>query len=267
MIKAFLKNILNSYRHSAYFFSVDNVIRIYTPGAKTVLHIGANHGQELEAYERNGIQKVIWCEGLPEALTVLKKKLSGSKIKNVLVEGFLSDRDDDSFMLREASNSGSSTLLAQKEEIEGVTFKEKGMVHTKRLDTLFNELNLPATDIDLVLLDVEGFEYKVLSGMGHVMDSAKWVICEFSIRENHAGCPVLSDLDDLLLKNNFVRIKNWLGVVSGDALYRKQSSISSWEKLRMNISSSIFQSKPFQILLWTKWRLRQLILRSMGIQA
>jgi len=79
-----------------------------------VLHIGAHHGQEYEAYIKNNINNCIFFEPSKNSFNILKGKFS-DKSNVVLINKALGNYCDDIEMYIETANHGqSSSLLKPK---------------------------------------------------------------------------------------------------------------------------------------------------------
>ena len=55
---------------------------------KGIIHCGAHHAEESDAYERHGISKVVWVEGNSELVPIVESKVGNlpeNKVFNYLV--------------------------------------------------------------------------------------------------------------------------------------------------------------------------------------
>jgi len=100
-------------------------------------------------------------------------------------------------------------------EVDGVT-----------LDAFWTSIYTP--EIDLLWLDIEGFEYKVLVAATESLRHIKYIYTEVNFQQfRRDGC-VFDDINTLLTKNGFVLIDKWAqganwGEWQGNVLYRNAS--------------------------------------------
>ncbi len=77
----------------------------------------------------------------------------------------------------------------------GVTFKKYKTYNIYRADEIFAK----DLKIDMVNLDVQGFELEVLKGFGSLLDSTKLIYSEINTAELYSGCVLIEQLDEFLL--------------------------------------------------------------------
>lgn len=70
----------------------------------------------------------------------------------------------------------------------------------------YDDLGLPAPD--LIAMDVQGYELKVLKGFGKIINDVYAIVLETSISENYFGGSRVLDIFKFLNKNNFKLVKN-----------------------------------------------------------
>jgi len=209
---------------------------IHTAGGepfKTVLHIGAHYGQELAAYENNGVQKIIWIDGNEGVFEELKSKTSHSKLEQVYLCACLSDEEKEVDF--HVANNGldwktdgqSSSLLefgTHAKMYPQVKYVEHKKVYTRRFDQWAEEQTslFEMREIDFVNIDVQGAELKVLKGFGHYLLSSRLraIYTEINLEEVYKGCCLVGELDSYLQQFGFKRVltktpeRTW-----GDSLY------------------------------------------------
>lgn len=232
-----MRLLFDAYRRRTAFDLV-TLSRRFGIAVRGVLHVGANMGQEAEVYQRLGAHRVIWVEGFEDYFRKLESHLSafpGQEAHCVLV----SDRDGEELQFRIASNTGSSTAMAPGADFarnfDGIVFDKVMTLRARRLDAYFHERNTPFDDINVLVLDVEGSELKVLRSIGGLMRHFDWAVCEVSLTPNFEGGPLLKDIDDFFLANGFRRRALKCGLTSGDGLYERVMP-SAWDRLAMSLS-------------------------------
>jgi len=98
-----------------------------------------------------------------------------------------------------ASRADSSSLLALGDEQKAIFgMDEVGTlaVAVRRLDEIFAPGTLPAPA--LLKIDVQGFEYEVIEGIGALADAIEWVFVETSFVELYRGQRLHEEVADLL---------------------------------------------------------------------
>lgn len=139
------------------------------------LDLGANIGSIVvpAAKRRPDIQAVA-VEAAPWIFTYLQKNISINGLENVKAVSYaLFDSDDKElsfFSPRDKFGKGSLSPVFTQQEVK---------VKSKRLDTLVQELDLKK--VDLIKIDVEGFEYYVFKGAEKLLKTldAPIIIFEF----------------------------------------------------------------------------------------
>jgi len=177
---------------------------IRTPG---VLHLGANTGQEAQAYQDQGISQVIWVEALPHIHTALAdhiKQFPG----HVALLACLSDKDDDRVNFNIASNGAQSSSMLQfgthKQEHPSVHFVGKVTMFTSRLDTLLQYHKLEIGEDWFLNADLQGAELLALKGMGDLLKKFKHAYIEVNDKHLYKGCPLTAEIDTYLADFGFV---------------------------------------------------------------
>jgi len=164
--------------------------------ARSVLHLGAHLGEEANEYEAFGIESVLWVEGNPGVCSRLRESVGGRAGHQVL-EGAISDADDDEVEFHIASNSFSSSLLRMKlhrEKHPDVTEVMTVRVKTVTVDTLLSRHKIDPGKFDLLVMDLQGAELKALMGMRKTLCMVRHIITEVNTEELYQGCALLPGL-------------------------------------------------------------------------
>lgn len=185
---------------------------------KGIVHIGAHHAEELSSYR--GLPTV-WVEGHPEYAQVLAKKVARLP-GQIAIEAVLSDEEGevDFFITRDEF---ASSLLQPQEHTSyfpHAGLKESIKVKTVRFDTMVEAHGLDMSQYNVLVLDVQGVEDKVIRGMGKYSTHFPIIITEFFLTNDmYRGNTTLGDLD-LLLKDDYRRVyPQVVNKLIGDALY------------------------------------------------
>jgi FkbM family methyltransferase len=189
-----------------------------------VIHVGAHIGQEWQEYIDNfGEIETHWFEPIPEVYKQLENNLS-DKPKTYLYNTALGDGDFTEKMYVDNGNEGQSSSILKPKEVRSqfphIKFEEsdKIEINISKLDSY----NL--SNCNLLALDTQGYELKVLKGSIETLKNIDYIFTEFNTIEMYEGCPTLDDLDGFLLPFDFERVETWYTSSNwGDAFYIKKN--------------------------------------------
>ena len=144
-----------------------------------IIHIGAHHGEEAQAYQEAGVKSVFWFEANPEVYNELFKKTKKfDKIEQTYILSCLSDTDGEEVEFNIANNGHSSSILdlgTHANMYPHIKYTKSILVKTKRFDSFLDEETgrigswpEKISEFDFINLDVQGAELKVLKGFGDV---------------------------------------------------------------------------------------------------
>jgi FkbM family methyltransferase len=150
-----LKRALGRYEPEK-FSAIENVVN----NGMTFLDVGANKG-DFSFFAGNMVGpsgKVIAFEPEPGNCNWIKKSIQKNPLSNIsLIEIALSNKDEERDLYLGEKSGWHSIVEGAKNRGEG-----KISVHTQKLDSIFDSLNL--SSVDAMKIDVEGAEYDVISG-------------------------------------------------------------------------------------------------------
>lgn len=179
----------------------------------TVLHIGANKGQEIEEYSQFAVKKIIWVEALEELMSDLKKNTKNYQIEQEYYCDLLSDKDNEKIIFNVANNEGQSSSMldfgTHKKYVPSVEMINKKTLISKKFSTFSKENKINLNEIEFINLDVQGAELKVLTGFENIFQdfqNIKGVFSEVNFEEVYVGCPLIQDIDGFFDKFNFKRV-------------------------------------------------------------
>lgn len=196
---------------------------------KGVIHIGAHHGEEVEAYRQCGVQNVVWVEASRSFMADLyshTQRFPG--IKQYYLNECMSDVDGDVVNFNIANNGQSSSILelgTHANLYPHINYVKSVEMKTKTFENVLQQKkDLNIDDYDFINLDVQGAELKVLKGFGDLLHkpNIKAVYTEINFEHVYKDCCLAEELDAYLQQFSFKRIKTsapertW-----GDALYVK----------------------------------------------
>ena len=188
---------------------------------KTVVHVGANIGEELEFYDSLGVNKIYFFEPREEAIAELVENCK--KFKNridiaIFPIGLGSQKEEKTIF-----NGGqSSSFLSPKVHLEvhpQIHFNVGKTLSVRRGDTILPD----GLCIDMLNIDVQGYELEVLKGLGNLLINTKLIYTEINVDELYESCPTLEYIDAYLFSFKFKRVEGLVTDLKwGDAIYIKQ---------------------------------------------
>jgi FkbM family methyltransferase len=193
---------------------------------KIIFELGSRDLEDalkLEKYYENSIVYAFECN--PDCLIECKKNIALSK--NVfLIEKAVSINDGVvtfyPFDLKKYNNMGSSSMLKinfSNRNINDPDYKRENPqfeinVEGIRLDTFIKQNNIHK--IDLLCIDLQGYELNALKSLGEHINNVKYIITECSIESTYEGGATFKELNEYLSdfnfkyvsSNKFVALKN-----------------------------------------------------------
>jgi len=203
---------------------LESVLERHKITPKGVIHIGAHIGQEYELYEKLNIENILFFEPNPYVYPILFEKVKN--FPNVTTYNCaLGDFNGTTSMNIEFSNQGqSSSILNPKKHLDlypHITFPEKVEIEVFK----FDDLDIDTSLYNIMNIDVQGYELKVLTGAEKCLKNIDIIITEVNIDEVDEGCPNIDEIDVFLKQNGFTRREtNLIGALWGDAVYIKDKN-------------------------------------------
>ena len=182
---------------------------------KTIFDIGANLGQSIDRFQEIYPTSNIYSfEPTPELFINLNEKYSNNKKVTIYNFAISNENNTGEFYTYKyhrinsfyATDKKSKFHLSRKisaEEKNDEIFQQKIEVTTKKIDTLFKEFKLE--NIDILKIDTQGSEDKILEGCSSLLANNKIKIIELELILGFAYEKQLSffDLEKTLAKYNY----------------------------------------------------------------
>jgi hypothetical protein len=227
--------------------SVSDLVNFWGVKPKRVLHIGAHHAEELDAYTRHNWNQVTWVEAQPDKVEYLKNKLP---THHKLIQAAVWNESGISLDLKVMTNTESTSLLnlgTHASEHPNVTLSYQIPIKTQVLNEIIPLNETP----ELIALDIQGAELKALEGFGTRIRDVRWIYCEVNKDYLYEGCCLVSDLDSYLEKFGFKRVATrWTYHGWGDALFVQKNLIppeNIARRLHLKFSEWLWLGKDFKM--------------------
>jgi hypothetical protein len=182
----------------------------------TIFEVGARYGDEtLQLSEIFNNAQIYSFECNPNTINICKQKLDNKK-NIVFIPYGLGDKNEKlpfySYMLD--NNDGCSSLLKRIDFT--ASQKETGIINIKKLSEFVSENQI--NNIDLLCMDVQGYELNILKGSGEFIKNIKFVIMEQpkdiiseqylpkGLHSTYINAPSSKEIRDFMIQNNFIEI-------------------------------------------------------------
>jgi|TARA_R100000995_G_C3479966_1_gene123246 FkbM family methyltransferase len=199
----------------------NKLITKYNMKINGVIHIGGHHGQEYKLYrEHPNIKNIVFFEPDPDSFNILRETTSGDDLVTT-INTALGPFSCKASMHKETANDGQSNSILEPglhlRQYPNITFDDKYKVSVHPLDRY-----QPNKSLNLINIDVQGFELQVFLGASRTLNNVDYIITEVNRDEVYKNCARVEDLDYFLGKYGFKRVEtSWEGITWGDALYIK----------------------------------------------
>jgi len=181
--------------------------------------VGAHKGETIELFIKNfNISKIYSFEASPINYEFLKKKFIKLQNKKIFLENIAIGSKSGRAQLKQVQESSSSTLsninleskyFKKKKKILNFFSNQKEYFHNIEVEmTTLNEyLKLNAIkNINFLKIDTEGYEFEVLLGLKEKIKDVEIVLFEHHFDDMLIKTYKFSDINKLLLENNFIKI-------------------------------------------------------------
>ncbi len=201
------------------FISLVSKYRIKADG---VIVVGSHHAQEHKDYVAAGIKRFVYIEPCAAAFNVLKNKF-GAHHHIQLFNYACGDVEGQQVMYTGSQNEGqSNSLLKMNKHLQihpGITLPTTELVTVKRLDSL----GLAHKGYQLLVMDCQGYEGRVLKGGVETLKQMNYVYTEVNKDDVYENCTKVEELDQLLSDFERVETGSWVGNAWSDAFYIRRS--------------------------------------------
>lgn len=201
-----------------------SLVKKYSIKADGCIHVGCHYAQEHPDYVAAGIKRFVYIEPCAATFNVLKNKFSAHhhiQLFNVAC----GEVECEQVMYTGSQNEGqSNSLLKMQKHLQihpGITLPNTELVTVKRLDSL----GLAHKGYQLLVMDCQGFEGRVLKGATETLKQMNYIYTEVNRDEVYHGCTLVDEMDNLLHEFDRVETGQWVGGMWSDALYIRRNTI------------------------------------------
>jgi FkbM family methyltransferase len=176
--------------------------------ARGVIHVGANLGQERDAYAARGLN-VLWIEPIPELFKRLTLLIEPFPNQKALCE-LITDTDGQEHILHISNNGGVSSsifeLAEHKRFFPEICYTNAITLNSVRLSTLVRRENIDMSAYDALVMDTQGSEMLVLKGATEILSHFRFIKTEVADFESYKGCCRLIEMDEFFKNCGYHRV-------------------------------------------------------------
>jgi FkbM family methyltransferase len=171
--------------------------------ANIIIDVGTRDGDDAEYFrqELNG-KEVYAIDANPLAVALTKSNYPNFNIFETAVSDFDGETSFEQILADDKDQAGCSSIV-RIHNFEGVD-NTAITVPVIRLDTFFKNNNLNDKVIDIIKVDVEGFSYEVIVGMGNQLQNVKLFHLETETFKRHDDHKDHKEIRRFMTKNNFL---------------------------------------------------------------
>lgn len=246
---------------------LEKILKKYESKINGIIQVGANSGQELDILTKYPINIYLFEPIKLIYEKLLKKSVGFQNVKTYNIA--LGDKNEEKIINIASNNAASSSLLDPTQHLKffpEIIFDKKEKVRVERFDEIDEELIG-----NFLILDVQGYELKVLEGFGSKISQIDFIYTEFSLKQMYKNNVLISELDNFLRFNNFTRTKTKpnSNKPQGDALYvrlnNKALSHFYSQKAKLQISRPYLLINLFTDVKKTKFIIKNLIKKTFNL--
>ncbi len=183
---------------------------------KTIFEVGARYGDEsivLSQIFKDSIIHSFECN--PLTVDICRNKLANHKNIIFNAHGLGNNNETLPFYSFIDNNDGASSLFKRIDY--DTTQRYTGFVNIKKLSTYIETNNIKS--IDLLCMDIQGYELNVLKGAEQYLSNIKYIIMEEpkpiintmflpeGIHSKYLDSPTSQEIHDFMIKNRFIEIE------------------------------------------------------------
>ena len=177
----------------------------FLAGIDTLIHVGANEGQERQLYALNNL-KVLWVEALPEVHRILAKNLIDYP-EQTCIQALVTDSTGQLHTFHVSNNMAASSSVFEfamhKDMWPEVIFSHDVELISMTLDEAVKRSAFKVAGRCALVMDTQGSELLVLKGAAEILKSFQFVKTEAADFESYVGGTTVTALVDYLAAHGF----------------------------------------------------------------
>jgi len=223
---------------------LNNILNKYNCEIHGIIQVGANNGQELNLLVKHS-DNIYLFEPLKSAYSILLAKSANYKTVKTYNFALGDSHGVEALNVTKTNNGASSSILKptlHKDYFPEIQFNAVEEVAVKRFDEIDENI-----DANFLIIDVQGFELKVLKGFGNKLKNIDFIFTEYSLKPLYENSVLIYDLDDFLKNFGYIRFKTFptSNKPQGDALYVKKEEKNIFMYFVYNLNSKFQISKLY----------------------
>jgi FkbM family methyltransferase len=194
-----------------------------------ICEVGSRYGDEsIELLKYFQDSKILCFECNPKTRDICRENLrSHPNIK--FFDIALGEKEELPFYSFNSSNPGASSFYKRIDYND--TQEMSGYINVKRLDTILSQENIPR--LDLLCIDVQGFELNVLKGCGEFIEKISYIIIEEpkntigklflpkGMYSKYINSPTAEEIQDFLRNKGFIEIERFSeNMIEDNVMYK-----------------------------------------------
>jgi FkbM family methyltransferase len=182
-----------------------------------IIQVGSNTGQEINLF-RNYTQNIICFEPVPSVFEILKMNNSDLKCFNF----GLGEKSEKRSMYIASNNAESSSFLKPHNHTTSfshIKFNQMQELEIKR----FDELDIDASQFNILVSDTQGFELSVMKGFGDKLNDMDFIYVEYIENQLYENDSNLKEITEFVKDFGFETklVIPEVGGVFGNVLFKK----------------------------------------------
>ncbi len=171
-----------------------------------VIHVGANHGREYEAYARTMDGPILMLEAIPSFVEEIDARMDKNK-PHFIRKAIVGEEAGKPIAFNVASNDGRSSSMLELGTLSAIrpniTYTERIEGFVERLDDIV--LNEHAgRNFSLLCIDVQGADLLVLKGAERILDQIDAIYVEVAAEPAYVGGAEFVEIVNFLYERDYV---------------------------------------------------------------
>lgn len=193
---------------SGEYLNIINLYKIKLKNKPIIVEVGSLDANDAIMIKKFFAEAKIYSfEANPNQIKIMKNNINESNVDIDVINSAVScENGEIDFYYSGDDNPGASSIYKfshNSDAIEHTDAHSEKLMHVKsiRLDEWMKNENL--SSIDLLLIDTQGSELDVIKSLGSKINNVKKIILEGQYVQLYENTPLIDEINDFLVKNNF----------------------------------------------------------------